>query len=209
MQSSNGACELTVTCMSLSLLELDLGKIALEAGKQTNHKVNTATQWGGGVYRSTNYWLKSIQPSFSICDAFQLRSVFWCHYWRSTQASFMSEINRSFTRFVSLAVSPCKAVSLLWFVMWCSTSLLLFIFHTLIYTHKFSDESPSSHHHSGTQKTCSTLSHAQTHTSTQCCSVRTNKRGRVQGKMKQFGTLHTALYQHEKTKANIWDVDCV
>lgn len=48
MQSSDGAFELTVTCMSLSLLELDLdlGKTALEAGKQTNHKVNTATQQG-------------------------------------------------------------------------------------------------------------------------------------------------------------------
>lgn len=38
------ACELTVNCMSLSLLVVDLGKKGLVAGKQTNHKVNTTAQ---------------------------------------------------------------------------------------------------------------------------------------------------------------------
>lgn len=35
------AGELTVNCMSLSLLDVDLGKKGLVAGKQKNHKVNT------------------------------------------------------------------------------------------------------------------------------------------------------------------------
>lgn len=54
-QSRCGACELTVTCMSLSLLELDLvlGKSDLKAGKQTNHKVNTRMQQV--EHKSINY----------------------------------------------------------------------------------------------------------------------------------------------------------
>ncbi len=43
-QSRFSACELTMNCMSLSLLEVDLGKKALEAGKQTNPTVNKTTQ---------------------------------------------------------------------------------------------------------------------------------------------------------------------
>lgn len=72
---------------------------------------------------------------------------------------------------------------------------------TLSYTHT---NSAVSHHHHRTitqaHKKPVPLSHMHKHTPPQCCSVRTNKSGRVQGRMKQFGTSHTGLYQHEKKK---------
>lgn len=77
------------------------------------------------------------------------------------------------------------------YILLASLSLLfsfLSLSLTLIYT-KISDESPSSHHHSGTQKPVP-QSHIHIGTPPQCCSVRTHT---VQEKMKTYSTNRSAV----------------
>lgn len=82
----------------------------------------------------------------------------------------------------------CEAIVLLRLIIYCwlVSPSLFSLSLTLIYT-QISDESPSSHHHSGTQKTCSTLTHTQTHTSTVLqCAHRYS--AWVQEKIKTYST---------------------
>lgn len=83
------ACELTMNCMSLSLLELDLGKKARGAGekKQTNRQSTGSTRQqpinytcgGGGASISIHRVYRNISTSSQIFKAvLSLHPLRWC-----------------------------------------------------------------------------------------------------------------------------------
>lgn len=77
-----------------------------------------------------------------------------------------------------IAVFLCEAIVFFFIAHYILLASLCLSFslplsRTLIYT-QISDESPSSHHHSGTQKKPVPHSHIHKHTPPQCCSVRTH-----------------------------------